>query len=839
MKTSKKNSDKSKPAAKGVSDKNVRNVGPFQLAVEVLDKLKKKQGTIKSLILSDKSAVPAKDKKRVYGIVCETLKCMCFIGNAAHCGITLLVDKAATEIIIKNAGGIKSEKKLSHSLITVLVVDLLFGSGGLHGANPVAKEAILKHKTRLNAELVKYKIKNKFKSNDDLIAPDVRDAISLPRYVRVNTLKTTTVNVLNQFAKEGFKIEEPTSNLQHLPPKTVRQDFHFPDIIVLPDNTDLHDHILTKNGEIILQDKASCFPPFALNPPENSVVIDACAAPGNKTSGLSAIMKNTGKIFAFDRDRVRLGTLQKLCNRAGCTNIEPICTSFLDENPEDSKYKDVEYILLDPSCSGSGITRRLDHLQAIAEEEQDNEEQEGDRIDSLAEFQLTALLHAFSFPNVKRVVYSTCSIHRQENEDVVMKALSSQKEFVLANKPLRQWTRRGMEVFEGSTNLIRTIPSEDRVLNQLLLPFETVYEEVKTVAEGHTQIKTMKVRGAPAIAIVAALSLAVDLFIHTSHSSVQPFSTASDAVNYIHEKLEYLKTSRPTAVNLFDAAHKLGKLVENVASTTSAKGADAADAVVKAYLIAAEKMLEDDISDNKNIGKYGAEFILKNAPESHKPNKIRILTHCNTGSLATAGWGTALGVVRQLFADGNIDHVFCTETRPYNQGSRLTAYELVFEKIPSTLITDSMASALLRDKGITAIIVGADRVAANGDTANKIGTYQLAIAAKFHGVQFIVAAPTTSIDLNIESGKQIPIEERAAIEVMNIRGQVVDDEAGLKEPGSSKHSATVKIAAPGIGVWNPAFDVTPAELITGIATEKGVMVKEPGQKEFNLRAALK
>ncbi|KAJ1565000.1 S-methyl-5-thioribose-1-phosphate isomerase [Nowakowskiella sp. JEL0078] len=376
------------------------------------------------------------------------------------------------------------------------------------------------------------------------------------------------------------------------------------------------------------------------------------------------------------------------------------------------------------------------------------------------------------------------------------------------------------------------------VLNQLLLPFETVYEEVKTVAEGHTQIKTMKVRGAPAIAIVAALSLAVDLHIHTAHTTTSTLANSSDAVKYIKQQLTYLKTSRPTAVNLFDAADKLSKVVENAAKT-ALSGVEGSNFVVKAYLEAAEKMLEDDIKDNKNIGKFGAEFIVKHAKPELK-DKIRVLTHCNTGSLATAGWGTALGVIRQLHAEGNIEHAFCTETRPYNQGSRLTAYELVFEKIPSTLITDSMASALLRDKGITAIIVGADRVAANGDTANKIGTYQLAISAKFHGVMFLVAAPTTSIDLNITSGKQIPIEERAAIEVVQIRGRTVTDGAGVKEPGfeEDKSSATVKIAADGIGVWNPAFDVTPAELITGIVTEKGVIVKDIGLKEFNLKQAL-
>jgi methylthioribose-1-phosphate isomerase len=178
-------------------------------------------------------------------------------------------------------------------------------------------------------------------------------------------------------------------------------------------------------------------------------------------------------------------------------------------------------------------------------------------------------------------------------------------------------------------------------------------------------------------------------------------------------------------------------------------------------------------------------------------------------SLATAGYGTALGVIRSLHANGQLKHAFCTETRPYNQGSRLTAFELVHDKIPATLITDSMASALLKLKGqsehIAAIVVGADRVAANGDTANKIGTYQLAVTAKFHGVKFLVAAPRTTIDIHTPSGDAIAIEER---------------------PG---HELTNGMAAEGINVWNPAFDVTPAELIDGIITENGVIEKKDGK----------
>jgi len=214
--------------------------------------------------------------------------------------------------------------------------------------------------------------------------------------------------------------------------------------------------------------------------------------------------------------------------------------------------------------------------------------------------------------------------------------------------------------------------------------------------------------------------------------------------------------------------------------------------------------------------------------------------------LATAGYGTALGIIRALAGQQKLTHAYCTETRPYNQGSRLTAYELVYEKIPATLITDSMASALLAQHGekIAAIVVGADRVAANGDTANKIGTYQLAITARFHNIPFIVAAPSTSVDLNIASGKDIHIEVRPAVEVTTLRGPVVEASSGSdthfrkSADQQSVVSETIAVAARGVGVWNPSFDVTPAELISAVVTEKGVVLKEEGAQQFDMKAFL-
>ncbi|KAE8620157.1 hypothetical protein XENTR_v10010122 [Xenopus tropicalis] len=331
-----------------------------------------------------------------------------------------------------------------------------------------------------------------------------------------------------------------------------------------------------------------------------------------------------------------------------------------------------------------------------------------------------------------------------------------------------------------------------QVLNQLLLPHKSEYEPVTGVQQGADAIRTMKVRGAPAIAIVGVLSLAVELTSRTCQD-VPSF------IAFVQESLCHLVDARPTAVNMKKAADELNAFLAKEAEKAGATTQGLAESVIQW----AEALLKKDVEDNQMIGDFGAKHILETAGPTEK---VCMLTHCNTGSLATAGYGTALGVVRSLHVLGRLSHVFCTETRPYNQGSRLTAYELVYEKIPATLITDSMASAAIRDRKVTAVVVGADRVVANGDTANKIGTYQLAITARYHGIPFYVAAPSTSCDLSLPTGGSIVIEERPSHELTDING--------------------VRIAAPGIGVWNPAFDVTPHELITGIITERGVFKPE-------------
>ncbi|KAK3384915.1 hypothetical protein B0H63DRAFT_559632 [Podospora didyma] len=356
------------------------------------------------------------------------------------------------------------------------------------------------------------------------------------------------------------------------------------------------------------------------------------------------------------------------------------------------------------------------------------------------------------------------------------------------------------------------------VLDQLRLPHEHHYDEVTTSEEAFDYIRSMRVRGAPAIAIVAALAHAVEL-----HNGSCTATSPEDTLAHIDGRLDYLKESRPTAVDLSNAVTLL-KLAVRAAQIEGLAHPEAKEAIMSAYIEAAENILAKDLLNNQSIGSFGAAW-LQQQYNASPDRKISVLTHCNTGSLATSGHGTALGIIRTLYAEGLLEHAYCTETRPYNQGSRLTSFELVFEGIPATLITDSMAGALfsLRRESmhIGAVIVGADRVVRNGDTANKIGTYQLAVLARYHGVKFVVAAPTTSIDLETETGAGIKIEERKAEELTQISGVLVNPDGSI----DATRTARVAIADQNINVWNPAFDVTPHSLIDAIVTEKGTVVK--------------
>lgn len=315
-------------------------------------------------------------------------------------------------------------------------------------------------------------------------------------------------------------------------------------------------------------------------------------------------------------------------------------------------------------------------------------------------------------------------------------------------------------------------------------------------------------------------------------------TSVEETISYIDSRLDYLKKSRPTAVDLTNAINHLKAAIRSPSqATTSAVPTPTPQAaVVDTFITTAEAILAADLQTNLAIGGHGADWLA--AEHGASPaSPISVLTHCNTGSLATSGHGTALGIIRTLRSRGLLQHAFCTETRPYNQGSRLTSFELVFEGIPSTLVTDSMAAALFRlrkaEMNIGAVVVGADRVVRNGDTANKIGTYQLAVLARHHGVRFVVAAPTTSVDLETETGEGIRIEERKGEEMTQISGAVVGAD-GTVDIGNT---ARVAIADQRIGVWNPAFDVTPAELIDAIVTEKGAVVKN-AEGRFDFREVM-
>jgi methylthioribose-1-phosphate isomerase len=319
------------------------------------------------------------------------------------------------------------------------------------------------------------------------------------------------------------------------------------------------------------------------------------------------------------------------------------------------------------------------------------------------------------------------------------------------------------------------------MIDQRKLPGEEVYVHCKTAAEVARAIKTMVIRGAPAIGVSVAMGLA--LGVKTSKAT----GTQKLAAEF-YKMCELMAGTRPTAVNLFWAIDRM--------KDAFAAGVAAGESVdqLKDRLVREAQMIHDeDVASCRAIGAHGADVV---------PADAHILTHCNAGALATAGYGTALGVIRGAFERGKKVAVFADETRPFLQGARLTAWELVKDGIDTTVITESMAAPLMRDGRIDLVVVGADRIAANGDTANKVGTYTVALVAREHKVPFYVAAPVSTIDLNTSDGRQIPIEERDWKEVTHVKN--------------------VRLAPAGAKVYNPAFDVTPHGLITGIITERGI-----------------
>jgi methylthioribose-1-phosphate isomerase len=318
-----------------------------------------------------------------------------------------------------------------------------------------------------------------------------------------------------------------------------------------------------------------------------------------------------------------------------------------------------------------------------------------------------------------------------------------------------------------------------RLIDQRKLPLEEVYVECRDLADVAHAIRTMQIRGAPAIGVAGAMGLALG----AKTIRTDGFAAFFEALS---RKGEELLRTRPTAVNLAWGIERMKRCAE--------KNRDLpVPAIVQALIQEAQAIREEDIRGNRQMGEYGKEFI---------PDGAAVLTHCNAGALATAGYGTALGVIRAAHAAGKRVSVWVDETRPFLQGARLTAWELQKDGIAVTLITDNMAGHLMQRGRIDLVIVGADRIARNGDVANKIGTYTLAVLAKEHGIPFCVAAPMSTLDLSLKAGDEIPIEERSPEEVTTWAG--------------------IRTAPVGISVVNPVFDVTPARYITAIITDRGV-----------------
>ena len=335
--------------------------------------------------------------------------------------------------------------------------------------------------------------------------------------------------------------------------------------------------------------------------------------------------------------------------------------------------------------------------------------------------------------------------------------------------------------FKSKIKTIEWVDTYSKMVDQTVVPYEYKFVNITTGSEMFDAIRNMIVRGAPAIGIAGAHG--VILF---AQELANENLSQEEFVEKLIEKAEYMKTSRPTAVNLMWAVQKQIDVIKNSKSNING--------IIEELKTNAIKLENEDIEINKKIGDFGAEVV---------PEGATILTHCNAGALATVGYGTALGVVRSAYAKDNSIQVFADETRPRQQGARITTFELAMDGIPVTLITDGMCSYFMNKGMIDMVVVGADRIAANGDTANKIGTYTVAIAAKYHNIPFYIAAPLSTIDTSIKSGAEIPIEERSHEEVTHINGK--------------------RICAEGINVINPGFDVTPHELITGIITEKGIL----------------
>ncbi|KAF8757021.1 Translation initiation factor [Rhizoctonia solani] len=384
---------------------------------------------------------------------------------------------------------------------------------------------------------------------------------------------------------------------------------------------------------------------------------------------------------------------------------------------------------------------------------------------------------------------------------------------------------------ENLLTSLRTDGDKITIIDQLLLPHQEKWIEVDSIEAAYDAIKSMKIRGAPAIASLAALSLASHLSIALKSDPQPAFLASPNALrDHVLPQLSYLYSSRPTAVNLGAATRRL--------QNTLQAGLDAghsAEDIANALVKEGRAVADEDFGRNREMSKHGAEWLVERVKaEGGEASGLNVMTVCNTGSLATSGYGTALGLITHLFEQGQLGKAYFTQTAPYHQGTRLTAMELVTIGAPCAMLCDNMVGSLFQNQTIHAVAVGADRVARNGDTANKVGTYNAAVIAARHNIPFIVVAPVSTIDLDTPDGSKIPIEQRPGVEACLVRGAVYPPSSSASEPELTQVLLTPPALNHTTSVYNPAFDVTPAELITAIVTEKGVAVRKPGQLHFDL-----
>lgn len=403
-------------------------------AAKIVSSVSASKGTIRSLCFGSGYS----NKKALFALVSGTCR------NLRH-----------LEYVVDGSGLLRVEKKISSRwLACVLLQDFLFKKA--LGCQDQMKDCVLRHKSRIASEFVKAKIK--------LGEPEAAPEPKTKKYVRINALKGAAEHVIAKLEASGFKRVADEALITPDAGKVFAVDSHIDGLLVLPSRIDLSKNPLYLNGSLIIQDKASCMPAFLLNPPAGSTVVDSCSAPGNKTSHLAAIIGTAGTVLAFERDPKRFQTLTQMLDRAACSNVTPLCADFLTLNPLDPKYRAVEYCLVDPSCSGSGIIKDHENIAPARPT--------AERLQSLSNFQKMIVRHALKFPNLRRLVYSTCSVHEEENEGVVAEILQAVPEFGLVENPLPTWTRRGMDTYPFGEHLIRADPVQDGMHGFFVALFE-------------------------------------------------------------------------------------------------------------------------------------------------------------------------------------------------------------------------------------------------------------------------------------------------------------------------------------------------------------------------------